>query len=125
MKEQSPAVIIRNLLEVFNEQDETKRLQVLQELYVPEATFFEADASFRGHVAINQRVTEVLKTLPPDAFFRTAGVATQNHNLARLPWTLGLKDGTVLLSGMDIVTLERERITALYIFIDPPPTGNA
>jgi len=124
MKEQQEAAIIRNLLEVFNEQDETRRLQILHELYVPEATFFEADASFIGYEAINQRVTEVLKTLPPNAFFRTAGAVTQNHNLARLPWTLGLEDGSVLASGMDIVTLEMERITALYIFIDPP-AGNA
>jgi len=123
MKEQQTAAVIRNLLEVFNEQDEMKRLQVLQELYVPEATFFEADASFKGYEAINQRVTEVLQTLPPNSFFRTAGAMTQNHNLARLPWTLGLKDGSVLASGMDIATLEGERITALYIFIDPPPTG--
>ena len=125
MKEQASPVIVRNLLEVFNEQDETKRLQALQELYVPDAIFFEADASFSGYEAINQRVTEVLRTLPPNALFRTAGAMTQNHNLARLPWTLGLEDGTVFASGMDVVTLEGERITALYIFIDPPTAGNA
>jgi hypothetical protein len=90
----------------------------------PAPRFFESDASFRGYQAINQRVTEVLRTLPPNAFFRTAGAATQNHNLARLPWTLGFPDGAVLASGMDIVTLERKRITGLYIFIDPP-TGKA
>jgi len=125
MKEEQVPVIIRNLLEVFNEQDETKRLPVLQALYVPDATFFEAEASFKGYDAINKRVTEVLQTLPPNAFFTTAGEVTQNHNLARLPWTLGLKDGAVMASGMDICTLEGDRITALYIFIDPPPTGNA
>src|SRR5947199_7763168 len=107
-----PAVIIRNLLAVFNDQDETKRLRVLQELYVPDATFFESDASFRGYEAINQRVTEVLRTLPPNAFFRTAGAVTQNHNIARLPWTLGFPDGAVLATGIDIVTLERERSPA-------------
>ena len=52
MSEQ-PAVIIRNLLEVFNEQDENKRLRVLRELYVPDATFFESDASFRGYPALD------------------------------------------------------------------------
>lgn len=124
MSEQPPA-IIRNLLEVFNEQNEAKRLQVLQELYVPEATFYESEASFTGYEAINRRVTEVLQTLPPNALFRTAGAMTQNHNLARLRWTLALPDGTVVVSGMDIVTLENERIHALYIFIDPPPEATA
>ncbi|AFL89880.1 hypothetical protein Terro_3668 [Terriglobus roseus DSM 18391] len=125
MKEHESPVIVRNLLEVFNEKDETKRLQVLQELYVPEAVFFEDDASFKGHEAINLRVTEVLQTLPPSALFRAAGAVTQNHNLARLPWTLALEDGSVLASGMDIVTLEGERITALYIFINPAAVESA
>ncbi len=124
MSEQ-PAVIVRNLYEVFNERDETKRLQVLQELYLPDATFFEADASFRGYQAINLRVTEVLGTLPPNALFRAASEVTRNHNLARLAWTLQTADGSVLASGMDVVTLEQERITALYIFIDPDPQGKA
>ncbi len=120
MKEQASAVIIRNLLEVFNEKDEEKRLQTVQELYVHDAIFFEADSSFKGYQAINQRVTEVLKTLPPEAHFRTAGAATRNHNLARLPWTLSFEDGSVVVSGMDVVVLEGERISALYIFIEPP-----
>ena len=125
MKEQQSAVIIRNLLEVFNETDNERRLQVLQELYVPEAIFFEADASFKGYEAINQRVTEVLQSLPPNALFRTAGAVSQNHNLARLPWKLGLEDGSVVASGMDVVTLDGERISALYIFIDPPAAGKS
>jgi hypothetical protein len=119
MSEQ-PAVIIRNLLEVFNEQDKTKRLHAIQELYLPDATFFEADASFTGYEAINQRVTEVLRTLPPNGYFRPVSAVTQNHNLARLLWTLELADGSVIASGMDIVTIKSDRISALYIFIDPP-----
>jgi len=116
------SVLARNLLEVFNQRDEAKRLDLIQELYVTEATFFELDGAFNGYEAINRRVTEVLQSLPPGAIFRTAGEMTANHNVARLSWTLELEDGAVIASGMDIGLLEGNRIAALYLFLDPAQT---
>lgn len=112
-------VLVRNLLDVFNERDEAKRLAVIEAIYTEQASFYEDDASFTGFEKINQRVTEVLQTLPPEALFRTAGAQTQNHNLARLSWMLSPENGPVMASGMDVAVLEGDRIAALYIFIDP------
>jgi len=53
---------------------------------------FEADASFKGYEAINQRVTEVLRALPPNSFFRTAGAVTQNRLWSQ--WAAALRLGT-------------------------------
>lgn len=124
MQNDQAAVLVRNLLDVFNERDESRRLAVIQEIYTDQACFFEAEQSFLGFQSINRRVTEVLATIPPEATFRTAGDSPRNHNLAHLPWTLELDNGAVLAKGMDVAILDANRISALYLFIDPSPTGN-
>lgn len=65
-------ILVRNLLEVFNERDEDRRLAVIQNLYSNNAVFYEQEESFRGYDAINRKVSQVLQTLPPDASFRPA-----------------------------------------------------
>jgi len=114
------AVLVRNLLEVFNERDELKRLRVIREIYTDGATFFEFEERFTGAEAINKRVTEVLNTLPAGAQFQVAGSMTRNHNLARLSWTLSPENGPVMATGMDVAVLDGERIAALYLFMDAP-----
>ena len=112
-------ILVRNLLEVFNEKDENRRLSAIRRLYATCATFYEQDESFSGHDAINRRVSEVLQTLPPDATFRPTGPTTTNHDLYRLPWILSAEDGPALASGMDVAILAGDKIHRLYIFIDP------
>lgn len=119
MQGNQAAMLIRNLLEVFNERDERKRLAVIQEIYTEQATFFEQEDSFQGFEQINKRVTEVLQTIPSEALFQPVGSPTINHNLARLSWTLSPENGAVMATGMDVALLDGQRIKALYLFIDP------
>jgi coproporphyrinogen III oxidase len=124
MSEEQRAILERNLLEIFNERDETKRLAVIRALYTEHAIFFETDAAFQGLEQINRRVTEVLQTLPREAQFRVVDKPSKNHDVARLSWTLGAENGPTMASGMDVAVLEGERIAKLYLFIDPPPVGS-
>ena len=123
MQDKQDELLIRNLIEVFNERDATKRLGIVQELYRDNATFHEPDASFQGHEAINNRASEFLGTLPPNAHFTPRGEPNTNHNLARLSWTLATDEGLMMASGMDIAIVEGGQIATLYLFIDPPLAG--
>ena len=40
MQDEQPSILIRNLLEVFNERDPTRRGLVIQDLYTDDAIFF-------------------------------------------------------------------------------------
>jgi hypothetical protein len=122
MPDEQAALLVRNLLEVFNERDETKRFAVIRDIYTEQATFFEFDESFQGLENINKRVTEVLRDIPAGALFQATGSPTRNHNVARLSWTLAPENGPVMASGMDVAVLEGNRIAALYLFIDPSST---
>lgn len=124
MPNQQSPLLVRNLLEVFNERDEAKRLSIIKSLYTEGAVFYEADGDqpIQGHEPISRKVAEVLATLPPGATFRVTGIPTVNHNLGRMSWELEL-GGSVLASGMDVGIFAGEQIEALYLFIDPPPAS--
>ncbi len=122
MQDEQPSILIRNLLEVFNERDPTRRGLVIQDLYTDDAIFFERENAFTGHAAINQQVTEGLQTLPPEALFEATGPMTSNHDVARVSWTLGVPNGPVLASGIDIGILDGNRIAMLYLFFEAQPT---
>lgn len=124
MENRLGALLVRNLLEVFNELDEGKRLATIKTLYTPSAVFYEADEDepIRGHERINETVTKLLRSLPPDAVFRVIGTPTGNHNLARMTWKLE-SAGAVLASGMDVGIFSDGQISALYLFIDPPSSA--
>lgn len=124
MHDEPAALLVRNLLDVFNERDEARRLAVIQDVYTEHATFYEPDESFQGYERINKRVTEVLQTIPLNALFRVAGSPTRNHNLARLGWTLAAENEPAIASGMDVAILEGDRISALYLFIDGAHDGH-
>ncbi len=122
MQDEQPGILIRNLLEVFNERDPSRRGLAIQDLYTDDAIFFEAENAFTGHTAINQQVTEVLENLPPEALFQATGLMTSNHDVARVSWTLGVPNGPVLASGIDVGILDGNRIAKLYLFFDAQPT---
>jgi hypothetical protein len=123
MQDKEAELLVRNLIEVFDERDATKRLGVVQELYTENAIFYEPDASFQGYEAINNRVSELLSTLPSNANFAPIAKPNRNHHLARLSWTLATEEGPVMVRGMDVAVVEDGRIATLYLFIDPPPAG--
>lgn len=118
MPDELAGLLTRNLLEVFNERDEVKRLEVIRELYVEEAAFYEPDAVFIGVEKINDRVTEFLATVPPEFQFKVVGEPTRNHDVARMAWTLGPESGNVIASGQDVGVMQDGRIASLYVFID-------
>ncbi len=122
MQDERPGILIRNLLEVFNERDPFRRGLAIQDLYTDDAIFFDAENAFTGHAAINQEVTEVLENLPPETLFQATGLMTSNHDVARVSWTLGVPNGPVLASGIDVGILDGNRIAKLYLFFDAQPT---
>lgn len=102
-------LLVRNLLDVFNERDAATRLQVIQELYTEDGLFHEAEESFQGAMAINTRVSAVLEAIPPEFRFRPTGAQSENHDAARLAWTLGPEDGPAVAHGQDVALLKDGR----------------
>jgi hypothetical protein len=111
----------KNLLQVWNERDATKRRAVIESIYQNDATFFEGHSGTSGYDAINRKIGDTLQALPGDFVFRVRKPAQVNNNMARLYWGVGPADGPGAGTGMDIALFREGRIQALYVFLDEDP----
>jgi len=118
MLDEQAQLLTRNLSDVFNERNASKRLAVIGEIYIEGATFFEEDGSFQGLGPINERITALLHSFPPEFVFEPVGQAMSNHNVAKLAWSLGPENGPPAVMGIDVAILEKGKIAVLYVFID-------
>lgn len=110
-----------HLTRVFNDHDSNTRLKAIEEIYTDDATLYEsADSSVRGHLAINQAVDTLLSSLPPAFTFTPIGTAVGHHGVGRLRWKSGSPDGSVGVTGMDVIHFVNGRIQSTYVFLDPP-----
>ncbi len=108
-----------NLTRVFNERAPGRRIVAIRELYAEDAVLYEPDASAKGHAAISEAVTALFAQLPPNFVFSAAGPAIGHHNIGRLKWLSGPRDGPVAVTGMDVAHFEHGRIHSLYVFLEP------
>lgn len=108
-----------NLVRVFSERDPDKRLKAIHELYTEGAVLNEPHASAKGHAAINDAVSSLLKSLPPTIVFSPIGPAIGHHQVGRLKWRSGLIDGPLIVTGMDIAHFDGHRIHSLFVFLEP------
>jgi len=109
----------RNLYEVFGQADAIRRAIIIAELYTEDCTFFEAEDKVVGHEALNDKVGQIQKGTP-GLVFSAARPAQVAHNVARLQWRLGPAGQPPVVTGMDIAFFEKEKIQALYTFVDTP-----
>jgi hypothetical protein len=105
-----------NLMEVFNERDDTARRAAIERIYSPDVTFADPDEIVSGHEALNAKAQRLLDDAP--AFvFRPLGPILTNHNLGYLAWGLGPQDGDPVVRGVDIALVEGGLITTIYTLL--------
>src|SRR5260370_14382828 len=109
-----------NLMRVFNERDDGRRIVAIRELYADDAVLYEPDASAKGHAAISDAVTALLAHLPPKFVFSAAGPAIGHHNIGRLKWPSRPPHGPVTGNRMDVAHFEPRCHPSIYPFLPPP-----
>jgi ketosteroid isomerase-like protein len=119
MKNTSANLLERSLLELWNERDSVRRLELMQELYAPDIVFFESDTTeIKGHEAINNTIAGLQANWAPDFAFRLVSPAANNHNFIHAAWTLGSVDAAPVASGRDIAVVENGMIQSLHLFLE-------
>lgn len=111
---------VANLARVFSERDPARRRQAILELYDGDAVLYEPNAIHVGVESIIGAVTRLLESLPPDLAFVPVGAAMANHDLEKLLWKGQLRDGTVIVTGTDVVQTQGGRIRKIWVFLDTP-----
>lgn len=108
----------RNVVEVFNSDDDARRRELVEQLYHPDAVFYEAEGSATGRDAI----IDAIRNLHENTAGLTFAVAVEPTviaDLARISWALSPSEGPAAVTGMDVVVFEGDRISKLYTFLDP------
>ena len=107
-----------SLTKVWNEKNPSLRLEVIKQIYTENAVLYEMGEETIGYEAINNQVTHLVNSLPPDFTFTQQKPVIINKEMGRLVWGVGPKGQPPVQSGMDIALFENGKIKSLYVFLE-------
>lgn len=105
-----------NLLEVFNERDDARRLAAIARTYSEDVVFHDPEETVTGRDALNEKARDILEKAP-GFVFSLDGPIYENNNLGYLNWNLGPEGQPAVVRGIDIALIENGLITSLYTIL--------
>jgi hypothetical protein len=108
---------MRNLAEVFGENDPKRRRAAISEIYAEDAVVHAPPGAITGHDALDRFAGELRSTHPNFVYTRSAEPQVL-HDSARLAWGSGPVDEPPRYTGGE----DFGKITALYVYLDLPPS---
>lgn len=109
-------LMLANLLEVFNERDPERRLQVIAANYTEDVIWTDPDGTIQGREALNEGAQKLLDLLQ-DAELSPAGPVQVSRDLGLLPFNHGVPGQPPAVSGVDVALVRDGRIALLYTLI--------
>jgi hypothetical protein len=111
-------LLIRNLQDVFGENDSARRRAAVDELYTEDGLFYDpSNGAFRGRDEID-RIAGVLRATHPDFRYQPIAEPEECGNGGRVPWISGRPGEAPAYAGTDFIIARDGRIAALYLFFD-------
>lgn len=109
------ATTIDRHLEGYAEPDPERRRRLLAESWAEEGELLDPPLEATGIDSIAGLVDSVLTHFPNHRFRRTSAV-DEHHDRARYAWDLVAPDGTVAVSGLDVVQVRDGRLVSVVGF---------
>jgi SnoaL-like protein len=114
-------LVIRNLQEVFGENDPARRRAAIQELYTEDCVFYDPKKGvYRGREEIN-RIAGEIRATHPDFRYKPIAEPEEAGNGGRIRWVAGRPGEAPAYAGTDFIIARDGRIAALYLFFDKLP----
>lgn len=118
MDRSTPAELARrNVVEVFNTNDDAKRRELIESMYHQDAVFYDAENTATGRESVIEAIRALIGPSEGLTFAVTAE-PTALGDVARISWALSPPDAPAVVSGQDFVVVKDNLITELYTFID-------
>ena len=122
----SPSIstlLLRNLDDVFGENDPVRRRSAVDEIFHEDAVFFDPMGGvFRGRDAIHE-VAGVIRSQHPDYRYQPIAEPEQTGEGGRVRWVSGAPGKPPEYAGTDFIIAREGRIAAVYLFFDEMPKG--
>ncbi|MEU6565221.1 nuclear transport factor 2 family protein [Nocardia nova] len=113
-------VLAQRYIDSWNEQDGAARRKLLDELYLPEATYTDPLADIAGVAAIDEMIAGTHRQFAGMRF--GLGPVDGHHDQFRFTWTLGVPGAEPLIEGFDVVVRDGDRIARVHGFLDRVPS---
>ncbi len=94
-------------LEAYGEPDETRRAELIAQVWAPAGSLADPPFEGAGHAEIGGLVAAALQRFPGHRFRRTSGIDA-HHGYARYAWELVGPDGQVAVAGLDVAQVDED-----------------
>jgi hypothetical protein len=114
-------LLLRNLSDVFGENDPVRRRAAIDELFHEDAVFYDPKTgAFRGRDEID-RIAGVIKATHPDFKYQPIFPPEESGDGGRVRWVSGVPGKPAAYAGTDFIVARNGRIASLYLFFDDLP----
>ena len=110
-------LLIRNLDDVFGENDPVRRRAAIDEIFTDDCVFYESRGTYRGRDEIH-RIAGVIKATHPDFRYQPLGPPEELGDGGRVRWVSGRPGEAPEYAGTDFIVARDGRIAAVYLFFD-------
>ena len=111
-------LLIRNLHDVFGENDPVRRRAAIDEIYAEDGVFYDpTSGAHHGRNEIN-RVAGAIKATHPDFQYQPIAEPEELGNGGRVRWVSGRPGEAPEYAGTDFIVTRDGRIAAVYLFFD-------
>ena len=111
-------LLLRNLHDVFGENDPERRRTAIDEIYNEDVVFYDPDKGvYRGRDAID-RIAAVIKATHPDFSYQPIAEPEEVGDGGRVQWVSGRPGEAPEYAGTDFIVARDGRIAAIYLFFD-------
>ena len=112
-------LLIRNLEDVFGENDPVRRRAAVDEIFTEDCVFYEPRGTYRGRDEIH-RIAGVIKATHPDFRYQPIVPPEELGNGGRVQWVSGRPGESPEYAATDFIIARDGRIAAVYLFFDKP-----
>jgi SnoaL-like domain len=111
-------LLIRNLRDVFGENDPERRRAAMDEIYTEDVVFYDPSKGvYRGRDEID-RIAGAIKATHPDFSYQLITEPEEVGDGGRAPWVSGRPGDAPAYAGTDFIIARDGRIAAIYLFFD-------
>src|SRR5580704_11507087 len=114
-------LLIRNLHDVFGENDPARRRAAIDDLWHEDGVFYDpSKGAIRGRDEID-RIAGAIKATHPEFRYQVIAEPQELGNAGMVPWISGRPGDVPAYSGTDFIIARDGRIAAVYLFFDKLP----
>jgi hypothetical protein len=113
-------LLIRNLQDVFGENDPARRRAATEEIFTEDCVFYEPNGVHRGRDEID-RVAGAIRATHHDFRYQPIAEPEELGNAGRVQWVEGRPGEAPTVAGTDFIIARDGRIAAVYLFFDKLP----